>query len=228
MKLSNLLVLPLAMLLFGAAAPTPTPPTEDFEHGMPPLWTTEGLGPAQDRGTVETKQESGGNHFLRISTDGSFYSIGIDAPYNPEQFPILAWRWRIDRLPTGADISEQSTDDAEARLYVVFDGEAPNGRAEQRRIEYVWDTTHPVGSIIPDPYAPNLIKAIVLESGSEHVGQWVRERVNLVADFERAFGGKPGRVHSIACATDSDETHGSTSADFDDLQVNQASKANKN
>lgn len=211
----------LSIFAATVARPAPSPVGEDFEHGVPQGWTTEGLGPQQDKGKVENDQETGGNHFLRISTDGSFYSFGINAPFEPEQYPILTWRWRVDKMPDHADISQRNGDDAAARLYVVF-RDAKADKSTTRKLEYVWDTNHPVGAIIPDPYSPDTVKAIVLESGRTKLGQWVNEQVNLVKDFERAFGGKPPRVKAIAFASDSNETHTATISDFDDLQISSA------
>ena len=210
-------ILAIVLASAPAASAAESPIGEDFEHGVPPGWATEGLGPQPDKGKVEDAQETGGNHFLRISTDGSFYSFGIDTPFDPEQYPVLSWRWRVDRMPQRADISTRSGDDAAARLFVVFrDAADPSIK---RKLEYVWDTTHAAGSIIPDPYSADTMKAIVLESGSEKLGQWVPEKVNLVSDYQRAFGTKPGRVKTIAFGSNSEETHTATEADFDDLQI---------
>jgi hypothetical protein len=205
-----------------AAAP---PISTDFEGGIPPGWKEAGLGPQKDRGKAQALQEPGGNHFLRISTDGSFYSIGIDTPFNPAQFPIVSWRWRVARLPKNADISKKSGDDAAARLFVTFADRNQTDPSHRRALVYVWDTKHPVGSIIANPYAPGTQKAIVLESGPSRVGQWVPERVNLLADYRKAFGGSPLGVEGIGCATDSDQTHAPTVADFDDLQVSTGHEA---
>ena len=217
MKYFFIAILGLSMLASGVAISAQNPLSEDFERGVPQSWTTEGLGPQPDKGRVEDDEETGGNHFLRISTDGSFYSFGIDTPFSPVEYPVVTWRWRVDRLPDKADISTRKGDDAAARLFVVFHDAA--NPAIKRKLEYVWDTNHPVGSVIPDPYAPDTEKAIVLESGSAKLGQWVHEEVNLVRDYERAFGDKPGRVKTIAFASDSEETHSSTMADLDDLQI---------
>lgn len=203
------------------AGTTPSPIGEDFEHGVPQTWVTEGLGQQADKGKVEDNEEAGGNHFLRISTDGTFYSFGIDTPFEPENYPILTWRWRIDRMPTGADISKRGGNDAGARLFVVF-RDAKADKSTTRKLEYVWDSDHPVGTIIPDPYSPDTVKAIVLESGTAKLGQWVHEEVNLAKDFQRAFGEKAPRVKTIAFAANSNETHSIAISDFDDLQISSA------
>ncbi|MGO9605314.1 MAG: DUF3047 domain-containing protein [Candidatus Binataceae bacterium] len=224
MKYRTAILICAVSLLAAAAVSATSPPSEDFEHGMTPGWTTQGLGPQPDQGTAGIEQEAGGNHFLRISTNGSFYSIGIDTAFEANQYPILSWRWRIDRVPEGADISQRNADDAAARVFVVFRNSSAGDPSGVRKIVYVWDTTHPVGTVIPEPYSPSTVKAIVLESGSSKLRQWVRERVNLVDDYERAFGSKPGLVKTIAFASDSNETSTSTSTDFDDLQVSAAAQ----
>jgi hypothetical protein len=201
--------------LAGASGPIGT----DFENGIPPGWKTAGMGPKQDRGKAQTVQGAGGNHFLRISTDGTFYSIGIDTAFNPRQFPILSWRWRVAALPKGADISKKNADDAAARLFVTFSNEDPRSKSRGRALVYVWDSKYPVGTIVASPFFPGSEKAIVLESGPARIGKWVPERVNVVNDYRRAFGGTPPAVESIVCATDSDQTRRATTADFDDLQV---------
>jgi len=220
MKHFTFALLFLVLAAPSVARPDSSPVEEDFEHGVSSQWTTEGLGPQKDQGMVEAMAEPGGNHFLRISTDGSFYSLGIDSPFDPEKYPVLSWRWRVERMPERADIASRSGDDAGARLFVVFRAPKDSPRASDRKLEYVWDTTHPAGTILPDPYAPEDQKAIVLESGSAKRGQWVREQVNLLDDYKRAFGEKPGWVKTIAFASDSNETRSKTISDFDDLQIN--------
>jgi hypothetical protein len=214
------LILAIALAIVSAAlAGASGPIGTDFEKGLPPGWKAAGMGPEQDRGTAQTVQGAGGNHFLRISTDGSFYSIGIDTGFSPQQFPILSWRWRVAGLPKGADISKKNADDAAARLFVTFSNGDPRSGSRGRALVYVWDSKYPVGAIVPSPFFSNTEKAIVLESGPARIGKWVPERVNLVNDYRRTFGGNPPAVKSIVCATDSDQTHTPTTADFDDLQV---------
>jgi hypothetical protein len=67
----------------------------------------------------------------------------------------------------------------------------------------------------------------VLESGPARIGKWVQERVNLVDDYRRAFGGMPPVVKSIVCPTDSDQTKTPTTDDFDDLQVTASPEADR-
>lgn len=199
----------------------------NFEHGIPPGWKPAGMGPRSDRGWVRTLREPGGNHFLRIATDGTFYSIGITSPFNPLNYPMVSWRWRVGKLPAGADISSKASADAAARLFVTFARSNARHETRPRALVYVWDSKYPVGTILPSPYFPRTEKLIVLESGPARADQWVSERVDLVSDYRRAFGGNPPEVEKIACATGSAHTHSSSVADFDDLQVTARAKAGR-
>lgn len=199
----------------------------DFEKGLPPGWKPAEMGPQRDRGVANTVEESGGNHFLRISTDGSFYSIGITSPFNPRKYPMLSWRWRVVRPPTNADIADRRRDDAAARLFVTFANPKSGRTGRTRALVYVWDSKQPVGTILPSPFYPQTEKLIVLESAGSPVGKWVSERVDLASDYRRAFGAEPPNVEKIACASGSAHTHSASVADFDDLQVTARTDADR-
>lgn len=214
------LILAAALVVAGAALAGASGPIHaNFENGIPPGWKPAGMGPQNDRGQVNTLQEPGGNHFLRIATNGTFYSIGITSPFNPAEYPVVSWRWRVTKLPAGADISRKASADAAARLFVTFARNSARHEKHPRALVYVWDSKYPVGTILPSPYLPRTEKLIVLESGSARAGQWISERVDLVSDYRRAYGGDAPEVEKIACATGSAHTHSASVADFDDLEV---------
>ena len=51
------------------------------------------------------------------------------------------------------------------------------------------------------------MRGIVLESGTENLGQWVSVRRNIVEDYLTAFGKKPpGAAKIIALWSDNDQT----------------------
>ena len=47
---------------------------------------------------------------------------------------------------------------------------------------------------------------IILEAGTEKVGQWVEEEVDIIEDYRKAFGTLPPQTASIAVMNDSDNT----------------------
>ena len=77
------------------------------------------------------------------------------------------------------------------------------GDDRARVLMYVWGGNHMRGEILPTPYLGELGRTLILRPAG--TGQ-ARERVNLKADFQRAFGTKPTRLVGIAISADSDDT----------------------
>ena len=83
---------------------------------------------------------------------------------------------------------------------------------------YVWAAEQPVGEVYSNPYADN-VATIVLESGDERSGRWIREDRDFVRDFRQVFGRSPEMVTAVALIVDTDNTRARATAWFDDLQV---------
>ena len=58
---------------------------------------------------------------------------------------------------------------------------------------------------------------IVIESGNEKIGQWVRESRNLYEDYQKAFGDDPPMISGVAIMTDTDDTQESAVAYYGDV-----------
>jgi len=148
---------------------------------------------------------------------------------------MLRWRWKVDRLPQGADTSRKSGDDAAARVYVTFQhdaaklglvdrllyetaraiyGEAP----PHASLMYVWDAAGPAGRSFPNPYTPR-VRTIVVEGGRARLGQWLDYERDIVADYRAAFGEDPPPISGVAIMTDADNTGDRASAWFGDVSL---------
>ena len=159
----------------------------------------------------------------------------LDAP--PAERPMLAWRWKVDRVVSAGNLAEKSGDDFAARVYVFFDVplsalpvgarvKVMLGRAiwgdhlPTAALCYVWDNRHPIGTAAWNPYTDR-VRTIVLRSGAP--GAWQAERRDLEADFRAAFGAQwPGpvpRVTGIAVGNDTDQTRESVTAWFGDFRL---------
>ncbi len=57
----------------------------------------------------------------------------------------------------------------------------------------------------------------VVQSGSDDVNIWTKERRNVYQDYIRAFGQKPPKISDVAIMTDSDNTGESATAYFGDI-----------
>lgn len=147
--------------------------------------------------------------------------------------PVLCWRWRVERVLQGADISTKQGDDYAARVYVAFSvaseamSLATRGQLALARtvygeqvpdaaLNYVWDNHAPVGMRRANAYTERN-QMIVQRSGAELAGQWVTERVNVLADALKSFGTDRLRAMMLAVATDTDNTGEQAHSGFADL-----------
>ena len=75
-----------------------------------------------------------------------------------------------------------------------------------RGISYVWTALGAPGEIIKSPYFGEANVMIVTRNNTDVVKNWVKERVDIVADHERAFGFTPTVAAHILISSDSDDT----------------------
>lgn len=160
--------------------------------------------------------KEGGNKFLRASTHGEALRFtrrnGVDFNWSLEEYPLLKWRWRANKLPEGA--SEDDKNDSGGALYVTF-GTDWIGRPKS--IKYVYSSSLPVGTVVS--HGP--LKVIVVDSAREpDMGEWQSVLRDVRSDYRQVFGGQaPDRPVSITLWSDSDTTQDSAEVDFDDIEL---------
>ncbi len=141
----------------------------------------------------------------RESASGVIRRVHVD----PNRCPILEWTWRVEKLQSSADLRFKESDDVAASLFLLFgDPGFFSDPDPVPTLRYVWTTDRAVeNEVIDNPYMPGVVRNIVVRIGAEHIGQWVTERRNIVADFERAFGERPKyAIEAFALFTDNDQT----------------------
>jgi hypothetical protein len=147
----------------------------------------------------------------RAAASGLIYKI----EYDPKEYPILTWRWKVENILQKGDETKKAGDDYAARVYVVF----PHWFfPKTKTINYIWANRLPKGEHVPNPFVSNAVM-VAVESGSENVGRWVSERRNIVEDYRRLFGRDPPRAGAIALMTDTDNTGESAVAYYDDIRL---------
>ena len=152
----------------------------------------------------------------------------------PAEMPWIHWRWHVPSLIAAADNSRRDAEDAPVRVIVTFDGDMNKldfeDRAFAARVKaitgqampyatlmYIWENRADVGSVIESPHTGR-IKMVVAETGSKRSGAWVDYERNILLDFEKAFGEKPGRIMSLGIMTDTDNTGESAIAYYGDIR----------
>jgi len=60
---------------------------------------------------------------------------------------------------------------------------------------------------------------LVAESGPKNLGQWMKYQRNIVEDYEKAFGEKPGQLIAVGVLTDTDNTEETIEAWYGDIRL---------
>lgn len=138
-----------------------------------------------------------------------------------------SWNWAVSQGVDATDLTRKGGDDRNLAIYFVFVDEATAQNLDRssarklltnpatRALVYVWGGAHERGSILPSPYSSGLRTMILRGPGT---GSFT-ERVDLDADFRRAFGATPGVLVGLAVTADSDDTDGEIRAAISDLHV---------
>ncbi len=177
-----------------------------------------------ENGATVLKAES------RNSASGLIRKIRID----PHQYPIIRWRWRVTRIFPEGNVRKKAGDDYPARIYITFEYDPDKLSFIQRArrqaaklafgeypptgaISYIWASTTPEGTMVPNPYTDRVMM-IAVESGSAEQNTWKEEERNILEDYRRAFGHEPPAVSGVAVMTDTDDTGDSAVSFYGDIR----------
>lgn len=160
--------------------------------------------------------EQDGNEVLHARADSAASGLFKEMKYDPKEWPILSWRWKVVQLPEKGDVRFKETDDYGARVYVVF----PHFlKWKTKTISYIWAKQLPKGEHIPNPWLPKNAIMVAVQSGPDSLGIWITEKRNVYEDYKRIFGGEPPMAGAIAIMSDSDNTGGVAEAFYDDVML---------
>ncbi|MDO9110824.1 MAG: DUF3047 domain-containing protein [Desulfatirhabdiaceae bacterium] len=181
--------------------------------------------------TLETE----GNRILTARSKASASGIVFKGSFNPYRHPVLRWRWKVDNVYSKADPRTKEGDDYPLRVYVIFKYDPAKAGLGQRiayglakkiygeypplaSLSYVWASRDMEASFFDNPFTDRA-KMIPLRSGTEHLGKWVEEEVNILVDYRRIFGEDPPESASLAIMNDSDNTGEAAVSHLDFIEV---------
>ena len=129
--------------------------------------------------------KDGGVTIVKAVSEASASGLTKPVVIDPKEYPIVRWRWKIDNVLKGSDVTLKEGDDFPARLYITFAydpdkvsfgkklkfkaGQVIFGDIPIGAINYVWETKAPVGTIIDNAYT-DFVKMVVVESGNRRLG----------------------------------------------------------
>jgi hypothetical protein len=215
-------------------------PLAPFSRGapgatLPPGWEARFLQRVPRSQVALVADE--GTTVLEVRSQGSAGVAAHGVRAEAGAHPILAWRWKVDRVVVTGDLTRREGDDFAARVYVFFDlplAEVPfvdrfkirlarllyGEEVPTAAICYVWDNRQPPGTTAWNAYTDR-VRVVVLESGAARAGRWVEARRDVAADFRAAFGSDIAvpAVSGIALGNDTDQTGEAATARFGDVSL---------
>lgn len=198
-----------------------------FKH-----WLLRKGTPKKASKVYKIKSESN-NRYLHASTRGNpgiALSLAKQVKWNCRSYPFLRWRWRIHKLPTGANETNRQKNDSAAAIYVIFQRSyipfLSRNYQPVNVIKYVWSSSLPRGKIIHTKIVKKMgieiydSKYIILQSGKKNSRKWITEKRNVLQDYMLLFGKEP-RYNPIfiGIRTDSNSTKSIAIADYDDFVI---------
>jgi len=212
--------------------------TEDEEsETLPTGWEHIGyFGKAKNTLSLVTE---GTRTVVHMKSLNSISSLMKRPDVRITEYPILTWRWKIDRAVGMAIESKRDRNDCAARIRIIFGRELkddpinipavkeilkrmgftmPRLEPPGMKIDYVWGNYAKKGAVIDYPGARNH-KIVVVERGNDKAGTWVWEKRNYREDFRRFFGLEPPGIIAIAVLTDTDQTNEGVEADYSSIML---------
>jgi len=147
---------------------------------------------------------------VRLRSNNTSFSLQKEVKVDLKQFPLLAWKWKVTKLPVGGDFRKSRTDDQAAQLFVAF--------TKTKSIVYIWDTSAPQG-LMEDttPVFFMHVKVVVVRSGPAETGKWIAETRNVYEDYKKLFGEEPPAVSGMRLQINSQHTGTSAESYFADV-----------
>ncbi|MGA6826706.1 DUF3047 domain-containing protein [Nitrospira sp. NS4] len=154
---------------------------EDFQgkeaDGFPSAWDHENQrSHSKGREAYKVQTENGVNFLSAKDAGQRIKKKKID--WDPKAYPVLTWRWRLQKAPAGTDqiAAIYASLDTDLLFIPVF-------------TKYVWSGAKPEGTLTEGGMFSGA--EIVVQSGTKEVGQWFEERVNVYEDFKRIHQHEP-------------------------------------
>ena len=191
--------------------------------------------PKIENHTSYTIESNGSESYLKAESNASASAVLYKTEFNIYQYSRLRWRWKVETIYKKGNAKTKTGDDYPLRIYIVFKYDPEKaGFMEKLKynaakliygeypphssLNYIWANREYEERIITNAYTEKA-KMVLLQKGDANVGKWLIHDVNVIEDYEEAFGEKPPPIASIAIMNDSDNTGEKSISYLDYIEV---------
>ncbi len=185
--------------------------------------------------SVYTIEKEGEKHILKVESCASASAIVYKDAFNVYDHPKVKWRWKVRNIYAKGNVRSKEGDDYPIRVYIMFEYDPEKaGRLEAIKygfakslygeypphssLSYIWSSKEDPEKFVVSPYTDKAVM-VLLEKGPAKAGTWVDEEIDILADYQKAFGTKPSARARIAIMNDSDNTGESSVSYIEYIEV---------
>jgi hypothetical protein len=180
-------------------------------------------------------ESNGSASYLKAESNASASAVLYKKEFNIYRYSRMRWRWKVENVYRKGDAKTKSGDDYSLRIYIIFKYDPEKAGFLERlkynagkliygeypphsSLNYIWANREHGETIITNTYTEKS-KMVLLQKGDANVGKWLIHDVNVLEDYEDAFGEKPPPIASIAIMNDSDNTGEKSISYLDYIEV---------
>lgn len=182
-----------------------------------------------------TIERTGSEHILRAESSASASAIVYKDSFSVFGFPRVKWRWKVKNVYAKGDVRFKEGDDYPIRVYIMFEYDPDKAGVGERikysvvksmygeypphsSLSYIWSSKDHPEKFVVSPYTDKAVM-VLLEKGPAKMDTWVDEEIDILADYQKAFGTKPPARARIAVMNDSDNTGESSVSYMEYIEV---------
>ena len=189
---------------------------DDLSHWAPFYF------PKIKRHTKYSIEKTSDGSYLKTESRRSASAIVYKGKIDVYEFPWLRFRVLVESIYKAGDATRRSGDDYPLRIYVMFKYDTKKAGFWERikyktakviygeyppyaSLSYIWANKRHKEAILENKYTGRA-QMIPFGQGKDGIGKWKEVEVNIVEDYEKAFGKRPPAIARIAVMNDSDNT----------------------
>ena len=111
---------------------------------------------------------------------------------------LATWKWKVIKHPRGGDLRKSATDDQAIQVIFIF--------ADDEMINYVWDSSAPVGLTKDASLVFIMIQEVVVVESGDKLNQWFEVKRDIGADYKKIYHKEAPGLQAIAIQTNSQHT----------------------